>query len=703
MTDKIVLVLDGLACAGCAAKIEERIRSANGVKSAHLDFARGKLILEAEREDIKRIREEASRIIKNIEPDVEVVDENPGEVTMVKTSRSFTENKNRVRVMKLAAGIGIFFIAVVFHMTPVMELILFLTSYLLAGGDIVARAAGNIRRGQVFDENFLMSVSTIGAFAIGEYPEGAAVMLFFQLGELLQDAAVDRSRKSIAGLMDIRPDYANLKLEEVMKRVSPGEVHPGDIIVVKPGERVPLDGIVVDGVSSVDTSALTGESIPREIGSGDEVLAGFVNKNGRIEIEVSRFFAESTVSRILDLVENAGSKKARVENFITRFARYYTPAVVFAAMAIALLPPLVMEGAGFSEWFYRGLIFLVISCPCALVVSIPLGFFGGIGNASRNGILVKGGNYLEALNSIDTVVFDKTGTLTKGVFRVERVLPQVGINEDNLLEYAALAESYSNHPIAQSIMNAYGKEIDRDRIESYNEVPGYGVEIKTGGRSILAGNARMMERNNIHYDRPEYPGTVVYMAVDKNYAGCLVIGDEIKEDAASAVAELKLLGVRKVVMLTGDNEAAAAKAARAIGIDEYYSGLLPDRKVEKVEELEKGLAPKGKLVFVGDGINDAPVLARSDIGVAMGGLGSDAAIEAADIVLMTDEPGKLADAIRIAGKTRSVVWQNIVFALGMKGIVMVLGAVGMATMWAAVFADVGVAVIAVLNSLRALK
>ncbi|MBA1335083.1 MAG: ATPase [Firmicutes bacterium] len=614
-----------------------------------------------------------------------------------------TDREDGIRLMKLAVGAGIFFFAVIFHMTPVVELTLFFTSYLLAGGEIVARAAGNIRRGQVFDENFLMSVSTIGAFAIGEYPEGAAVMLFFQFGELLQDAAVDRSRRSIAGLMKIRPDYANLKLEEGMERVSPGQVDPGDIIIVKPGERIPLDGMVADGASSVDTSALTGESIPREIRAGDEVLAGFVNKNGRIEVKVSRVFAESTISRILNLVENAGSKKAKTEKFITRFARYYTPAVVFAAMAIALFPPLVMKNASFSEWFYRGLIFLVISCPCALVVSIPLGFFGGIGNASRNGILVKGGNYLEALNSIDTVVFDKTGTLTKGVFRVERVLPRDGISEDELLEYAALAESYSNHPIAQSIMKAYGKEIDRDRVESYNEAPGYGVEIKTGGRSILAGNARMMERDNIPYDKSEYPGTVVYMAVDRDYAGCLVIGDEIKEDAAAAIAELKLMGVRKVVMLTGDNEVAAAKVAGITGIDEFYSGLLPDRKVEKVEELEKGSGSKGKLVFVGDGINDAPVLARSDIGVAMGGLGSDAAIEAADIVLMTDEPGKLADAIRIARRTRSIVWQNIVFALGMKGIVMVLGAAGMATMWAAVFADVGVAVIAVLNSLRTLK
>ena len=527
-------------------------------------------------------------------------------------------------------------------------------------------------------------------------------MLFYLVGELFQDVAVNRSRRSIRALMDIRPDYANLKIGDSTQRVSPEDVRIGDIIVVKPGEKVPLDGKVLTGTSMVDTSALTGESVPRELLPGSDALSGFVNQNGVLTVEVSKSFGESTVSKILDLVQNAGSRKAPTENFISKFARYYTPAVVFGALAVAVIPPLLIQGATFSQWIYRALIFLVISCPCALVISIPLGFFGGIGGASKRGILVKGSNYLEALNNVDTVVFDKTGTLTKGVFKVTAIEPTTLLPE-NLLEVAALTESYSTHPIATSIAQAYGKAMDQSRVTDVQEIAGQGISAKVDGTPVLAGNSRLMERNAIPFAAVDSVGSVVHMAIDSQYAGYLVISDEVKPDAAAAIAALRAAGVRKIAMLTGDLKQVGERIGQQLGMDEVYSELLPADKVAKLEALDLQKGKKGKLVFVGDGINDAPVLARADIGIAMGGLGSDAAIEAADIVIMTDEPSKIATAIKIAKKTRSIVMQNILFALGVKGLFLLLGASGHATMWEAVFADVGVAVIAILNAMRVMN
>lgn len=610
---------------------------------------------------------------------------------------------NKKELVKLGIGAAIFAVASIINFSNSIELLLYLISYVLVGGEVVLRALKNIARGQVFDENFLMSIATIGAFAIGEYPEGVAVMLFYQVGEIFQGIAVSRSRKSITALMDIRPDFANVKIGDELRKVDPEEVKIGDIIVVKPGEKVPLDGKVIEGSSMVDTSALTGESVPREIATGDSVMGGVINKNGLLTIEVEKEFGDSTVAKILELVQNASSKKAPTEKFITKFAKYYTPFVVFSALALAVIPPLVIQGATFSDWLYRALAFLVVSCPCALVVSIPLGFFGGIGGASKNGILIKGGNYLEALNDVEVVVFDKTGTLTKGVFKVTEVKPQNNITEDELITYAAYAESYSNHPIASSILNAYGKEIVKDAIENYEEISGHGVKVKVEGREVLAGNYKLMVKENIAYANVETIGTVVHVAVDKEYAGFIVISDEIKEDSVKAIKSLKAIGVKKTVMLTGDNKTVGTKVAAELGLDEVHTELLPDQKVEKVELLDREKSSKGKLVFVGDGINDAPVLARADIGIAMGGVGSDAAIEAADVVIMTDEPSKIAAAIKIAKKTRTIVMQNIIFALGIKAILLVLVAMGLGTMWEAVFGDVGVTLLAVLNSMRAMK
>ncbi|HZK57139.1 MAG TPA: heavy metal translocating P-type ATPase, partial [Clostridia bacterium] len=579
----------------------------------------------------------------------------------------------------------------------------YLASYLIIRGEVLQRAGKNILRGRIFDENFLMVIATIGAFAIGEFPEGVAVMLFYQIGESLQDMAVSRSRKSIAQLMDIRPDYANLKIGENEKRVSPIDVSVGDHIIAKPGEKIPLDGIVLEGNSMINTSALTGESVPRGVETGDTVLGGFINMDGLLTIEVTKRFEESTVSKILKLVEDSGSKKALTENFITKFARYYTPVVVFVAIALAAIPPLIIRDAVFSDWAYRALIFLVISCPCALVISIPLGFFGGIGGASRHGILVKGGNYLEALNNVHIVVFDKTGTLTKGVFKVTEINACIDISKDELLEYAAYAESYSNHPIATSILAAYGKEINKKNIENYEEISGHGVKTEVKGKKILAGNKKLMDREGIVYKPVKTIGTAIYIAVEGIFTGSIIISDELREDSKDTISMLKAIGINKTVMLTGDNEGIGKKVASELGIDEVYSELLPDEKVKKIELLNKQKLSKGKLVFVGDGINDAPVLAGADIGVAMGGLGSDAAIEAADVVLMTDEPMKLISAIKIAGRTNRIVWQNILFAIAVKIIILVSGAGGIATMWEAVFADVGVALIAVLNSMRVMK
>jgi Cd2+/Zn2+-exporting ATPase len=558
-------------------------------------------------------------------------------------------------------------------------------------------------RGEIFDENFLMGIATIGAFAIGEYPEGAAVMIFYRIGEAFQSYAVGRSRKSISALMDIRPDYANLKTAMGIQRVSPDTVRVGDFIVVKPGEKIPLDGVVAAGFSALDTSALSGESLPRDVEPGSAVLSGSINKNGLLTIEVTKVFGESTVSKILDLVQNASGKKSITENFITKFARYYTPVVVFAAAALAVFPSLFIPGASFAEWGRRALVFLVVSCPCALVISIPLSFFGGIGGASRKGILIKGSNYLEALTNVDTVVFDKTGTLTRGVFRVKKIVPALNFTEEKLLFLAAHAESNSNHPIALSIRNAYGKEIDGGSIGGYEEKAGHGVRVRVGKDEVLAGNAKLFEAEGIALPAVEEPGTAVFLGVNGAYAGYILIADEPKADSKGAVQELRAIGVKRVVMLTGDSKAVGEGLAQELGLDAVYAELLPHQKVAHLEALEQNKSGSGKLVFVGDGINDAPVLARSDVGIAMGGVGSDAAIEAADVVLMTDEPSKIAQAIRIARKTRNIVRQNIFFALSVKGVILVLGALGIATMWEAVFGDVGVALIAVLNAMRAMK
>ena len=581
------------------------------------------------------------------------------------------------------------------------QLVFYLAVYAIIGWDIVWKAVRNIAHGQVFDENFLMTIATIGALILGEHSEGVAVMLFYQVGEWFQSYAVSKSRRSITSLMDIRPDYANIEQDGKLVQVDPDEVQIGSTIIVKPGERIPLDGTIIKGSSALDTSALTGESMPREVEPGMEVISGCINQTGILTIRTTKEFGESTVAKILDLVENASDKKGRIENFITRFARYYTPAVVFAALALAILPPII-TGQAFSIWIYRALTFLVISCPCALVISIPLSFFGGIGGASKIGVLVKGSNYLEALAHAEMVVFDKTGTLTKGSFAVSEIHSN-DMKDHQLLELAAYAEDYSNHPISLSIKNAYGKKIDNTRITDVQEIAGHGVQALIDGKTVLAGNAKLMIREHIKYTACPSVGTVVYVACNGKYAGCIVIEDEIKADAPAAIRSLKSAGIRRTVMLTGDADAVGKKVANRLGLDQAYTELLPADKVDRVEDLLKQKSEKGTLVFVGDGINDAPVLARADIGIAMGGLGSDAAIEAADVVLMTDEPSKIATVMRIARKTIRIANQNIVFALGIKFLVLILGAFGYANMWAAVFADVGVSVIAILNAIRAMR
>lgn len=583
-----------------------------------------------------------------------------------------------------------------------LQIALFIISYIIVGGDVVKRAVKNIFKGQVFDENFLMSIATIGAFFIGEYPEGVAVMLFYQVGELFQSYAVGKSRKSIASLMDIRSDYANVKKGDELVKVDPDEVQIGDIIVIKAGEKIPLDGKVIEGSSMIDTSALTGESVPREVEVGSDILSGCININGVITAEVTKEFGESTVSKILDLVENASSKKSNSEQFITKFARYYTPVVVIIAVFLAIIPPLVIDGATFSDWIYRALAFLVVSCPCALVISIPLSFFGGIGGASKKGVLVKGSNYLEALAETEIVVFDKTGTLTKGVFNVQEIHPE-GVSKEELLELTAHAESYSNHPISLSLKRAYSKEIDNGRISDVEEISGHGVIATVDGKKVMVGNIKLMKMMDIPYFKRELIGTIVHVAVNNKYIGYIVIADEVKEDSAQAIKELKAANIKQTVMLTGDNESIGSKVAKELGLDKVYAELLPVDKVEKLEELFSQKSKKGKLAFVGDGINDAPVLARADIGIAMGGLGSDAAIEAADVVIMTDEPSKIATTMKISKKTLKIAHQNIVFAIGIKIIVLILSAFGITTMWAAIFADVGVTIIAVLNAFRALN
>ena len=580
--------------------------------------------------------------------------------------------------------------------------VIFIASYLIVGLEIVLKAIRNITRGKVFDENFLMAIATIGAFGIGEFPEAVAVMLFYQVGELFQSYAVDKSRKSISSLMDIRPDYANVKRNDEVSKVSPEEVKIGELIVVKPGEKVPLDGVVEEGKSMLDTSSLTGESMPQDVSVGDSVLSGCINKSGLLTIKVTKEFGESTVSKILDLVENASSKKSKSENFITKFAKYYTPAVVIIAVLLAIVPPIIIKDAVFTDWLYRALTFLVVSCPCALVISIPLGFFGGIGGASKKGILVKGSNYLEAIAQTEIVVFDKTGTLTQGKFEVQKI-EAVEIEKEELLELAAYAENHSNHPISLSVKDAYKNKIDMQKITQTEEIAGLGVKAIIDGRQVLVGNDKLMEQAKINYEKSTDIGTILYIAIDNKFAGYIVIADKIKDDSKKTIEILKENGIKKTVMLTGDKKQVGENVANKLGLDEAYTELLPDGKVKKVEELLKQKSEKGKLVFVGDGINDAPVLALADIGIAMGGLGSDAAIEAADVVIMTDEPSKIGNAIQISKKTMRIVRENIIFSLVVKIAVLILTACGLSTMWEAVFADVGVSIIAILNSLRALS
>jgi len=612
------------------------------------------------------------------------------------------EHKKLIRII---AGASVFSLGMLLASGKSISYVMpvFLAAYIIIGYDVLIKALKNLSRGHALDETFLMSVATICAFLIGEYSESVAVMLFYQIGEFFQGYAVDKSRKSIADLMDIRPDYANVRRGKVIEKTDPYDVSIGDYIIIKPGERIPLDALVTEGVSSVDVSALTGESLPVDVAVGDSLLSGSVNINGFITARVTKEFGESTVSKILELVENAACKKSNAENFITKFARYYTPSVVVVAALIAVIPPLAVSGASFGDWIYRGLIFLVISCPCALVISIPLSFFGGIGGASRNGILFKGANYLEALAKSEIMVFDKTGTLTKGVFKVQDIVAEA-IEPEELLEAAAYAENYSNHPISISLKQAYKTEINADRITKTEEVPGYGVEAVVDGKNIAAGNARLMKKIGVAAASTDgISGTVVHVAVNGKYKGYIVIADEIKEDARQAMLDLKKAKIGHLIMLTGDSRQIGEKVALQLGIDQAYTELLPADKVGKVEELFRLKSPKGKLAFVGDGVNDAPVLARADIGIAMGGLGADAAIEAADVVIMTDEPSKIVTALAISRKTISIVKQNIVLALAVKGIVLILGAAGIASMWEAVFADVGVTLLAVMNSIRMLN
>ena len=704
---KVEITLGGLNCAHCSEEIGNKVSKLDNVLQSNLNFISKKLTFEvAKNVDEKVVTEEIIKIINATEPGLDIkVNFSDINKENKKEAVEEVETSNKGDLIKLIIG-SIMYIFGIFQTATGFESkfvnIVFLIVYLIVGSDVLLKALKNASKGRIFDENFLMSIATIGAVIIGEVPEAVGVMLFYKIGEYLQGIAVGKSRKSITSLMQIRSDSANLKVGSEIKVVSPEDVSIGDIIVIKPGEKIPLDGVVVDGFSMVDTSALTGESVLRELGVGEAALSGFINKNALLTIEVTKEFGESTVSKILDLVENASSKKSKTENFISKFAKYYTPFVLFSAMVIAFIPPLLVPNAEFLDWFYRGLVFLVVSCPCALVLSIPLSFFSGIGNSSKQGILIKGSNYLEALKNIDTVVFDKTGTLTKGVFKVTKVSP-VGISEKELIEYAAYAEANSNHPIAKSILSYYKEKIDLEKINDFEEIAAHGIKIKYKGLNILAGNDKLMKKENIFYLPTEDVGTIVYIAVNGIYKGYIVISDEVKEDSKEAIKNLKINGVKEVVMLTGDNEKVANKIASELGIDKVYSNLLPNEKVDRLEEIFKNKSEKEKVAFVGDGINDAPVLARADVGIAMGALGSDAAIEAADVVLMTDEPSKIAKSIEIARKTNKIVWQNIVFALGVKAIVLILSAGGVATMWEAIFADVGVALIAVLNAMRVMK
>lgn len=706
--NECTLGIKGLECPQCAAKIEHNLNALDEIKAATVDVLGKKIVINPNKkfssEDITKL---VQKEVDRVEEGVTVLMPNSAieeDEEIEETKENFKSIRNRFILGAIILAAAIFVPKNLF----VPRLILFLISYFTVGYDVLFKAVKNIKKGQIFDENFLMAIATLGAFAIKEFPEAVSVMLFYQIGEMFQDLAVGKSRKSITSLMNIRPDYANLKIEGEIKKVLPKEVKLGDIIVIKPGEKVALDGKIINGSSTFDTSALTGEAIPRTFEIGDEILSGFINTTNLVEIEVTKSFENSTISKILDLVQNASSKKSKTENFITKFARFYTPAVVIIALLIAILPMIFVKDAQFSTWLYRALIFLVVSCPCALVVSIPLGFFGGIGGASKNGILIKGANYLEALNNLETVVFDKTGTLTKGKFKVSEINVQNSkYTKDDLLKYAAIAESFSNHPIAQSIVLEYEKnnkkleKTDSSEFE-FEEIAGHGVKVKYENNEILAGNLKLLKKENVEAAEKDAVGTVVYVAKDGKYLGNLIIADEIKEDAKKTIEELNNLGIKNVVMLTGDNRKIGENVASKLNISKVFTDLLPLGKVEKMEEFLKNKSTNGKVLFVGDGINDAPVLARADIGVAMGGVGSDAAIEAADMIIMNDEPSKIVTALKIAKKTKKIVWQNIIFALGVKIIILVMGALGFATMWEAVFGDVGVALIAILNATRAL-
>ncbi|MHB1420354.1 MAG: heavy metal translocating P-type ATPase [Bacillota bacterium] len=692
--------LAGLDCASCATKIEQELRKIKGLEGVTVNFAGQRVELPPE------LIEAAREAIDRVEPGVRLTEQSDRKPVAAEGE----EDEKRALYLIVTAGLLLavgFLFNQQLHLTPYSwaEYAVLLAAYLLVGGLVILAALRNLVRGQFFDENFLMSVATVGAIAVHQLSEAVAVMLFYAVGEYLQDRAVNRSRRSVTALLDIRPDYANLKVNGQARQVRPEEVAVDQLIIIKPGERVPLDGEVLEGTSFLDTSALTGESVPRKVEVGENILAGMINTDGLLTVRVTKSYAESSVARILELIENAAGRKAPTEQFITAFSRYYTPAVVFGALAVAVVPPLVIPGATFSEWIYRALVMLVISCPCALVISIPLGYFGGIGGASRRGVLVKGANFLDALKDLHTVVFDKTGTLTRGVFRVTQVVPYNGFSEAELLSLGAHAEAFSTHPIARSIREAYGREIPADTVGEYQEIAGHGISAVVDGKRVLAGNDRLLHREGIAHEVCDLEGTGVHVAVNGTLVGYIIISDELKADAKEAITRLKELGVKRTVMLTGDEESVARRVAESLGLDAYFAELLPEDKVTKVEELVAGLADrrKQKLAFVGDGINDAPVITRADVGVAMGGLGSDAAIEAADVVLMEDKPSRLATAMEISRHTGQIVRQNVVLALGVKAFFLALGAFGVATIWEAVFADVGVALVAIFNASRTLR
>lgn len=707
------LMLGGMDCGGCAAKLSTTLEKLAGVQEATVNFSTGKLAVSYDPQQVNeqtigdRIRALGYTFAI---PEVHRGGGEPiggGHEHHHQHGSAFSLRRELPSVLVVVA---LFVLGIIFekplHDTPYSlgEYAVFIPAYLLSGWTVLKSAGRNIIRGQVFDENFLMTVATVGAIAIHKLPEAVGVMLFYKIGELFQEGAVSRSRRSIQSLLEVRPDSANLKTSSGIQVVSPETVSVGNVILVKPGERIPLDGKILEGTSQLDTSALTGESVPRSVKVGETVLAGMINQTGVLTVQVTKRFSESSINRILDLVENASSKKATTEKFITRFAQRYTPIVVFLSLAIALLPPLFIPNATHAEWTYRALILLVISCPCGLVISIPLGYFGGIGGAAKRGILVKGSTFLDTLAAVKTVVFDKTGTLTKGVFNVAEIIPENGFTQSQLLELAAKVEAHSNHPVAQSIRRAYGQPIEEAQVQDYVEIAGYGIRATVANRTVIAGNDRLLHRENIgHAHSSAGDGTVVHLAVDKKYAGRIVIADELKDDAVEAVRALQANGIQKTLMLTGDNQAAAAAIAHRVGLDGFLAELLPEDKVEAIEKILRQTGKGGKVAFVGDGINDAPVIARADVGIAMGGLGSDAAIETADVVLMTDAPSKVAEAIQVARKTRSIVWQNIVFAMVIKGVFIALGVFGVATMWEAVFADLGVALIAIFNAMRAMK